>query len=889
MQQNLGSKSDAASSQESPATGIQFQFELSKQVGAPVEVAHGVWWIRLPIDSSLDFVNVYALRDGNRLTLVDVGVNSESSIKVLDAALAAPPLAQLPLKRVIVTHFHPDHIGAAGVLAQRGIELWMSRTCWLSCKLLLQTAASAPKTPEVEFMRRAGLSGIELEAYKRQPPHRYQKQVATLPEDFVPLSDGQQLTIGDRNWKVVVGNGHAAEHLTLWCDDLAIVGDQVLPSISSNLTIPFTEPEGDLVAEWLLSCQKLLTVANNQILGLPGHQRPFTGLENRLVQIQSNMEGAMERLSKILVRPSSALECMEQFHNRSLTFDQRKQMLPEIVGFLNHLYRKGEVERRLSPQGTFVYTRKRNTLMEFSTSHPTKEDKMNTPMLPANTPSTAVSSVPEALESSAPALPISDTSTVVASTQHVSQAASQSTAPMKKSSWLQPKRWFAAFTLAGILGACYAYRDQLQVWGNESLEQLSQNELFEKPQSSRKGLDTTVMPVQVMTLKNLTSTELPRRFTGVIKPRRASEIGFNRVGTMDEILVERGQRVEKDAVLAKLNIASLQANMKAVQAQYKAATARLEEMISGPRSQTVDSARNQLDAAKAELELAKTSLGRAERLVSIGAVSKQEVDNAQTLVKAKQEAVNAAENTFNELKEGTRTEQIRAQRAVLNELEAAQEQMKVQLDESVIRAPFAAAVSERFLDPGTVCSPGVPVVRLIELVSPEVWIGLPPEYSAAMNQSKTYSIKVNGQSFDARLKSVLPELDSGTRTNTVVFELATSDSNSIFGQVAEIELSRPIRESGFWLPMSAIVKGDHGLWGVLVLEKDPESGHSKLLKQELEVVHVDSDRVYARGTIADGEQVVATGLHRLTPGQVVRALGTDAGQQAGVSDDAKLR
>lgn len=886
MQQHLGSKSDAAPAHDAPATGIQFQFDLSKQVGEPVEVAHGVWWIRLPIDSSLDFVNVYALRDGNRLALVDVGVNDASSIAALDAALTSPPLAQLPLKRVIVTHFHPDHIGAAGVLAQRGVELWMSRTCWLSCKLLLQTAASAPKAPEVDFMRRAGLLGIELEAYKRQPPHRYQKQVAALPEDYVPLSDGQHLTIGDRSWKVLVGNGHAAEHLTLWSKGLAIVGDQILPSISSNLTIPFTEPEGDLVAEWLLSCQKLLTVADNQILGLPGHQRPFTGLQNRLVQIQSNMEGAIERLSKILVRPSSALECMEQFHNRSLTFVQRKQMLPEIVGFLNHLYRKGDVERKLSPHGSFVYTRKRNTLVELSTSHSTKEDKMNSPILPTNTPSTEVPSDSENVESSATSLLDAETPAAANSAQPVSNEPVESKAT---TSWLQPKRFGAAITLAAILGACYSCREQLQVWGNEAIDKLWQVQFLEKAQSVRQELSTTVMPVQVMTLKNLSSTELPRRFTGVIKPRRASEIGFNRVGTMDEILVERGQKVEKDAVLAKLNVASLQANMKAVQAQYKAATARLEEMIAGPRSQTIDSARNQFDAAKAELDLAKTSLGRAERLVSIGAVSKQEVDNAQTLVKAKQEAVNAAENALNELREGTRTEQIRAQRAVLNELEAAQEQMKVQLDESVIRAPFAAAVSERFLDPGTVCSPGVPVVRLIELVSPEVWIGLPPEYSVAMNQSKTYSIKVNGQSFDAKLKSVLPELDSGTRTNTVVFELETSDSNSIFGQVAEIELSRPIRESGFWLPMSAIVKGDHGLWGVLVLEKEPECDHSRLVKQELEVVHVDSDRVYARGTIAGGEQVVATGLQRLTPGQLVRALGTDDGQQVGVNDDATLR
>lgn len=352
------SDNDGVSANVSP--GIQFQFELTPAHGVPVEIADGIWWIRLPISSTLEYVNVYALRDGGGLTLVDTGVNGAVSQAALESALHTSPLSSLPLRRVIVTHFHPDHIGLAGVLARRGAELWMSRTCWLTTKMLMQTSSESPKPIDVEFMRLAGLSGIELEAFKRRPANRFLSQVAELPETYVPLFDNATVNIGFRTWTIRTGSGHAAEHITMWSDGLAILGDQILPSISSNLTVPFTEPDADLVSEWIGSCVKLQQFATDTILGLPGHQRPYTGVKYRLEQIQANMESAMERLAKILVRPSTALECLEQFHNRVLPFDLRRQMLPEMIGFLNHLTRRGEVERKLSLTGAYIYTRRRS-------------------------------------------------------------------------------------------------------------------------------------------------------------------------------------------------------------------------------------------------------------------------------------------------------------------------------------------------------------------------------------------------------------------------------------------------------------------------------------------------------------------------------------------------
>lgn len=351
-------------------TGIQFLYEPSNSIGQPIEVADGLWWIRLPISSTLEYVNAYVLRDGSGLTLIDTGVRSEASRTALNQALATSPLSNLPLRRVLLTHFHPDHIGLAGELALQGAQLWMSRTCWLTCKLLIQNASVCPQPSEVEFMRLAGLSGVELEAFKRRPANRYASQVAPLPDSFVPISEGLEIRVGERTWRVRTGNGHAAEHVSLWSDSIAIVGDQVLPSISSNLSVHHTEPDADLVSEWLYSCDQLAAAADDSMLGLSGHGRPFKGLLYRIRQIRTNVELAMHRLSQILARPSTAVECLEQFHNRTLPPDLRRQMLPEMVGFLNHLMHRGEADRQMGSQGAHIYSKNHGIAASNSINRP---------------------------------------------------------------------------------------------------------------------------------------------------------------------------------------------------------------------------------------------------------------------------------------------------------------------------------------------------------------------------------------------------------------------------------------------------------------------------------------------------------------------------------------
>ncbi len=812
--------------------GIQIACDFNPDFGVPLLVAPGIWWVRLPVASSLQAVNVYLLEDGKGLTLVDTGVRSAECREALNAALNHPEIQSHQLSRIIATHFHPDHIGLAGEHAQAGVELWTSRTTWLNCHFLSSNKQLLPLPPEVAFMQRAGLTGIELEGFRRRAVHRYSASVAPPPDHFVPLVDGQILNIGQRTWRVVMTYGHAAEHLSLWSKDCVISGDQILPSISSNLTVPYTEAEVDLIGEWLRSCRDLMKFADNEALCLPGHQRPFYGVLNRLSQIDDNIRKTLARLESIAVQPTAAYECVEQVYGRSLSNDEKRLLLPEIVGMLNHLYFHERLDRSIDDDGVYRYVVikaravKRDKSKQFSGSDGEKN---------SSTTHSGIYSSP-----SSHAIPFFDH----ADGELIHDAGTGSSITRDPvGSRLARFTILTTMCLIGLL--VYSKWD----FASTAAQKLWQSTF---PPDLQKALrippKATILPVDTIQVVNQNQADVPRQFTGIVKPRRASQIGFNRVGVIDEILVERGDRIEAGTILAKLNTNLLKANLKAVQAQYRAAEAKLSELIAGPRSQTIESARAQVASAKAELELARTSFNRAQRLVGAGAVSQQDFDNARTSVAAKEESLRSVQNALDELLEGTRSEQVLAQRAQLVELEAAQEQIQVQLDESLLRAPFAAMVSDRFVEPGAVAAPGAVAFRLIDAESPEVWIGMPPDYLATIRGLKELQLTINDRSYPAVLKSILPELDEATRTNTVVLELRGDHSNlAVFGQVAKIDLVRKLDLAGFWVPLAALTQGDQGLWALLSLEPVEASDTFVLKRLEVEVVQVGTDRAFVRG------------------------------------------
>ncbi|MBS8226801.1 MBL fold metallo-hydrolase [Vannielia litorea] len=336
---------------------LTFPWETPPAPGEAAEVAPGLLWFRLPLPMALDHVNLYALDEGDGWTLIDSGMNWVKARAQMEQVLAGP-MGGKPVRRVVLTHHHPDHIGLAGWLAEQGAEIVATRVAWLTARMLQLDEQKRPVEAQKLFWRRAGMDPEIYEKRCNERPFNFADMTVPLPLGFTRIEEGDAITMGGRRWRVRLGQGHAPDHATFWCEDEPVVlgGDQLLPSISPNLGVYPTEPEADPVGEWLESCARLAGHARDDQLVLPGHKLPFTGLPARLVQMADNHHTALARLMEHLsATPGTAHECFEPIFGRQITGDAYGLALVEAVGHLNHLYVTGKVSREAGPDDAYVF------------------------------------------------------------------------------------------------------------------------------------------------------------------------------------------------------------------------------------------------------------------------------------------------------------------------------------------------------------------------------------------------------------------------------------------------------------------------------------------------------------------------------------------------------
>ena len=283
---------------------IRYTFEDRPDPGEVLDIDAGLRWLRLPLPFMLNHINVWLLRDAGGWALVDTGLftrpTRDAWRQVITEALGGEPLT-----RVLVTHLHPDHVGCAGWLARKfGVELWMARDEYLLCRVLVADTGK-PAPPEgVSFYRAAGFGPEELDHYTENFG-AFGRVVSPLPESYRRLRDGLELTIGETRWQVIVGRGHSPEHACLYDPHrrLLISGDQILPTISSNVSVWPTEPTANPLDLWFASLARLRAELPADVLVLPAHGQPFRGAHTRLEQLAAEHEEGLARLRELCRDP----------------------------------------------------------------------------------------------------------------------------------------------------------------------------------------------------------------------------------------------------------------------------------------------------------------------------------------------------------------------------------------------------------------------------------------------------------------------------------------------------------------------------------------------------------------------------------------------------------
>ncbi len=346
---------------------LTYPFEQRPAVGQTIEVAPGVLWIRMPMPFRLDHINVWAIRDQaadgrDGWAIVDTGVQTMDTTSAWRTLFGdGGSLAHAPVTRVLVPHMHPDHVGMAGWITRRfECRLWMTRLEYLTCRVL--SADTGREAPEdgVRFYRRAGWSSDDIETYQARFGG-FGKMIHALPDSYRRLYDGERLRIGPNDWQVVVGHGHSPEHACLYCPALGVLisGDQVLPRISSNVSVFPTEPDADPLGDWIESIATVGRAVPDDVLVLPAHNDPFRGLHARLADLAADHDGALDRLRDVLAEPKRAIDVFGALFARPIKSDPTLLGLAtgEALAHINRLVRQGEVRAELDRDGVAWYRR----------------------------------------------------------------------------------------------------------------------------------------------------------------------------------------------------------------------------------------------------------------------------------------------------------------------------------------------------------------------------------------------------------------------------------------------------------------------------------------------------------------------------------------------------
>jgi glyoxylase-like metal-dependent hydrolase (beta-lactamase superfamily II) len=322
-----------------------------------IDVAPGIRWLRMPLPFQLDHINLWLLEDGPGVAIVDTGVGRPDTRALWDR-LFAERLDGRTVTRVVVTHFHPDHMGNAAWLTERfGVPLWCTQGEYLSARLASRQTSAEDFAPRLAHYRRNGADGEALERLARRGNH-YPGLVPSVPLEYRCLRDGDVLPIGGRRWRVLTVLGHAPEHACLWSaeDDVLISGDQVLPKITTNVSVWAEQPWANPLKLYLDSHARFRPMGAGTLV-LPSHGLPFRGLHERIAMLGDHHAARLSETLDALREPRSAAEVVPVLFRRQLDTHQLGFAMGEALAHLHFLEADGRAARLLGADGVHRFVK----------------------------------------------------------------------------------------------------------------------------------------------------------------------------------------------------------------------------------------------------------------------------------------------------------------------------------------------------------------------------------------------------------------------------------------------------------------------------------------------------------------------------------------------------
>lgn len=327
---------------------LSFPFDRQMpKVGETMEVAPGIRWIRMPLPFALNHVNLWLIAEGAGWCAIDTGL---TTVPIMDVWNKLLPV--YPLTRQIVTHYHPDHIGLAGWLEQKtGAQMWTTQGEYTGALAFAEEAGSYSVDAMIEMFRHHGLDRKRLDALKMRG-NVYRQGFPLVPPTYHRLFDNEVFKVGDHDWRVIIGYGHAMEHISMYSESqkVLISGDMLLPSISTNIPVLAANPLGNPLKYFLDSIERFRELPEDTLV-LPSHGRPFHGIKLRVDQLVEHHRVRCNVLLAAAKTPKTACELLPALFDRDVT-DTHQSMfaMSETIAHLNYLEDQGRLKREIAAE-----------------------------------------------------------------------------------------------------------------------------------------------------------------------------------------------------------------------------------------------------------------------------------------------------------------------------------------------------------------------------------------------------------------------------------------------------------------------------------------------------------------------------------------------------------
>jgi len=341
MGSNTASKTKAASHEGR----LHFPFPEPPGPGEVQQVAPGLLWAQIPLPFQLDHVNVYLIEDIDGWAILDTGIDNDKARTAWEALLAGP-LAGFKFTKVIATHYHPDHIGLAGWLCERfDVSLLTSQSSYLGCLNIALNPGALEAAFYQDFYKEHGLTA-EMAKLISGRGHSYLRMISPLPLTFKRIVAGDTLTLGGRAFDVLSGDGHAPEQIMLYSDEdkLLLAADQVIATVSPNISVWAPDPDGDPLGLYLRSLAALERTLPEDTLVFPGHRLPFRRLHERCRELATHHEERCLRIAGACrTEARTVADIVPILFKGPLDPHQFTFAFSEAHAHVNHMVERGEL------------------------------------------------------------------------------------------------------------------------------------------------------------------------------------------------------------------------------------------------------------------------------------------------------------------------------------------------------------------------------------------------------------------------------------------------------------------------------------------------------------------------------------------------------------------